>query len=312
MKPLISVIVPVYNKEDFISSTVESLLAQTYHDIEIILVNDGSKDKSLEICNKLSAKDRRIKVVDKDNGGVSSARNAGLRAASGEYIGFVDGDDSVLPQMYESLIENTEKYKVDVSVCGFLCGGDKISGGKGLYEPKDFIKKNMKRLNVWNKLFKRELLKKLYFNESLSYAEDMLFCFEALLRAKKVFADERSFYLYNVNQRSATRQVFSSKQMASFKVFKILLQNEVVKQDASLSKALKMYKTYNMVGFLRAFTEAGYNRKYVINFFIRNIRENIVPYMFSGYPLFNRLFALSVSINFNLAEKIYKFIFNIG
>lgn len=96
MLPLISIIVPIYNKENIISKTIESLIAQNYGNIEILLVNDGSKDKSLEICSAWAKKDGRIKVLDKENGGVSSARNAGLKAASGEYIGFVDGDDTVL------------------------------------------------------------------------------------------------------------------------------------------------------------------------------------------------------------------------
>lgn len=303
---------PVYNKESVISNTVESLLAQTYFNTEIILVNDGSKDKSLDVCLEYARKDGRIKVVNKENGGVSSAHNAGLRAAKGEYIGFVDGDDCLLPQMYETLLGNIEKYNAEASVCGFLCGEDKIPCGKGLYKAEDFIKKNMKRLNVCNKLFKRELLEDLYFDESLRYAEDMLFCFEALLRAETVFADERSFYLYNVNQESATRQAFSAKQLASFKAFKILLQKEAVGQNSSLSKALEMYKTYNMVGFLRSFIETGYNKNYLNKFFIRNIRKNILPYMFTAYPLFNRLFALSAAINFNLTQKIYKLLFKIG
>lgn len=312
MKPLISVIVPIYNKENIIAKTVSSLISQSYGNLEIILVNDGSKDKSLELCSELAEKDKRIKIVDKANGGVSSARNAGLKAACGEYIGFVDGDDSVLPEMYEILFENIIKHNADISVCGFVCGGWNISGKPGLFNGEEFIKSNIKRLNIWNKLFKRELLQDLFFENNLSYAEDFLFCFKALMRAGRVFSDTRSLYVYNVNQQSATRQPFSSKQLASFKVFKALLSDESVKKDRSLSNALEMYKVYNMVGFLRSFTDKGYDKPYLSKFFVKNIRKHIFAYMFSAYPLFNRLFALLAAINLNLTQKIYKFIFNIG
>lgn len=311
MLPLISIIVPIYNKENIISKTIESLIAQNYGNIEILLVNDGSKDKSLEICSAWAKKDGRIKVLDKENGGVSSARNAGLKAASGEYIGFVDGDDTVLPDMYKILFENISKYKADISVCGFICGAKNISGKAGLFTSKDFIRDNIKHLSVWNKLFKKQIIKGLLFEESLSYAEDFLFCFQALMHAKKVFVDDGNFYIYNVTQESATRQVFSSKQLASFKVFKILLADKTIKQDVFLSKMLQMYKIYGMVGFLKSFIDKGYEKPYLNRFFVKNIRKHIFAYMFSGYPLFNRLFALSACINFALTKKVYKFIFNI-
>ncbi len=101
--PLISIVVPVYNATAFLEKTVDLILAQTYPNIEIILVNDGSKDASLALCKEIATKDARVRVVDKENGGVSSARNAGMKVARGKYIGFVDSDDHILPDMYENL-----------------------------------------------------------------------------------------------------------------------------------------------------------------------------------------------------------------
>lgn len=117
-KPLISIIVPVYNILDYLPRCVQSLQAQTYDKIEIILVDDGSTDGTDKLCDQLAEKDERIKVFHKENGGSSSARNLGIAKASGEYIGFVDSDDYVEPNMYEMLYNGIEKYHVSVAQIG--------------------------------------------------------------------------------------------------------------------------------------------------------------------------------------------------
>ena len=113
----ISIIVPVYKAEKYLPRCVESLLSQTYRELEIILVDDGSPDNCPEICDGYAEKDSRVKVIHKENGGVSSARNAGLEAASGDYITFVDSDDYVDGQMYEKMLSVAEEYSCDVVMC---------------------------------------------------------------------------------------------------------------------------------------------------------------------------------------------------
>ena len=115
----ISVIVPVYNVEPYLPQCLDSLIEQTFNDIEIICVNDGSTDGSLNVLNHYAAKDSRIKVIDKPNGGVSSARNRGLDAAQGEYISFVDGDDWLKQNAYEEIISAVDKRNVDMAVFGY-------------------------------------------------------------------------------------------------------------------------------------------------------------------------------------------------
>ena len=117
---LISVIVPIYNVEKYLDRCVDSIINQTYKNLEIILVDDGSPDNCLAICDSWAEKDRRIKVIHKENGGVSSARNSALDIASGDYIGFVDSDDWIEPDMYEILIKNAKKYDADISRCAGL------------------------------------------------------------------------------------------------------------------------------------------------------------------------------------------------
>lgn len=104
-EPLISIVVPVYNVESYLVNCVSSIIEQTYKNLEIILVDDGSTDKSKKICDDLAKKDKRIKVIHKDNGGLSSARNAGIDVAKGEYIGFVDSDDKINKNMYRILLK---------------------------------------------------------------------------------------------------------------------------------------------------------------------------------------------------------------
>ena len=118
--PKISVIVPIYKTEKYLDKCIESIVNQTYTDIEIILVDDGSPDNCPIMCDEWAKKDERIKVIHKENGGLSDARNAGIDIASGEYIGFVDGDDCILPTMYEKLYSAIEANEADLSICGYL------------------------------------------------------------------------------------------------------------------------------------------------------------------------------------------------
>lgn len=309
MNPLVSIIVPIYNKEETLSASIESLLAQTYTDLEIILVDDGSVDSSLSICQKYAKKDQRIKIIAKHNGGVSSARNAGLRIATGQYIGFMDGDDQVKPNMYQVLMAPILKYKVPLTSCGFECSGKVFAPATGILSAKKFLIQNIKYLNIWNKLFHRYVLEGLFFDEKLRYAEDFLFCFSAILRVDKVFTIDLPLYFYNRNAQSATNEGFNMAQLASFRVFKILQGKKEIQKDSSLYKALEMYKTYNMVGFLRSFIIHNYTNKHVIYFFVKTIRRNIAYYLLTKYPLFNRLFAIIAVLNFKLCSQIYKVIF---
>ena len=125
--PLISVIVPVYNVAEYLSRCVDSILAQSYENLQIILVDDGSTDDSGKICEEYAKKDARIQVIHQNNGGLSSARNAGLDLASGEYIGFVDSDDWIEPEMYAEMLARMEKYDAQL-VCAGRCD---VDGGTG-------------------------------------------------------------------------------------------------------------------------------------------------------------------------------------
>ena len=171
--PLISVIIPVYNVAPYLAACLDSVVSQTYRNLEILLIDDGSTDKSGAICDEYATKDLRIKVVHQANGGVSAARNKGLEIAQGEYIGFVDPDDLTLPQMYETLLDFLRRDKADVSACryqrfypdGSIQAFQFPQDVGFIYDtPEQWLRSFIKWFNihssVWNKLFTKKLLQK--------------------------------------------------------------------------------------------------------------------------------------------------------
>lgn len=191
MKDLISIIVPVYNAEKTLEPCIRSLVSQTYEKIEIILVNDGSRDQSLQICQRFGNEDGRIKVIDKANGGVSSARNAGLDAARGEYVMFCDSDDWVDPEWCQALYEAYRPGMLAMSGCHVegeqtaLPREIKADSPCRIYEKKDFYALYLSCFNApWNKIYLRKILEgqPLRFHTGIKNGEDLLFNVEYLAR----------------------------------------------------------------------------------------------------------------------------------
>lgn len=191
---MVSVIVPIYNAERFLDRCVASIVAQSYYDLEIILVNDGSIDRSEDICRDWQKRDSRIRYIYQKNGGVSVARNAGLEAATGGYVMFVDSDDYMLPDMCKVMYETLQIKQADCVVCGV-----KETGG-GVWQPKenkdyvsfdnfraDFIcQLNTELLSPsWNKIFKRRLIMK-GFPKGVSFGEDLIFNLEYLKKCNRI------------------------------------------------------------------------------------------------------------------------------
>lgn len=210
----ISVIVPVYNVEDYLERCILSLIDQTYADLEIILVDDGSTDNSGNICDIFAKKDERIKVIHKKNGGVSSARNLGIKNSTGELIGFVDSDDYVDKNMYEILFNNLNDSNADISICSSYDVVDesarhnKIANIKEEYNNVEALEKMISNgyygTGVFNKLFKKNLLINTPFDEKLSNGEEFLVLFSALFNSKKVIYDSNPLYYYVVRNTSVT------------------------------------------------------------------------------------------------------------
>lgn len=205
----ISIIVPVYNVAQFLCQCVNSILKQTYSNLEIILVDDGSTDESGNLCDELALTDTRIKVIHKLNGGLSDARNAGLTIATGQYIGFVDSDDWISKDMYEKLYFNLCNTQADISACGiemFWKDGstkaltlhyDKVLGNTEAMT--ELIYERMLKQPVWYKLYKAELIKGCFFKKGKSH-EDVFWTYQIIAKAKNIciFSD----LLYHYRQRN--------------------------------------------------------------------------------------------------------------
>lgn len=169
----VSIIVPIYNTEKYLERCLQSLINQDYKNIEIILINDGSNDNSLAICNKYKNKDNRIIVIDKEHTGVADTRNIGLREATGDYIGFVDSDDYIDKDMFKKLVQGAEKYKCEISMCDLIETyniNDEIKEYKLEYiqmDRKQALEQLLYDRNIGNymtvKLFKRELFDGIQF-----------------------------------------------------------------------------------------------------------------------------------------------------
>lgn len=221
--PKISIIVPMYNSESTIGKCIESILQQTLSELEVILVNDGSTDNTLDICKKYSKRDSRIVVVSQENKGLISARKRGVEISSADLIGFVDSDDWIEKDMYENLYEIYNNYHVDVVSSGIF--RDYIEEQytnevldnfeQGYYEninktvyPYMLWNKKINDFGIYctlvNKLFKREILKTVYDNidERVFYGEDCLTFFSYMMRCKKVYILNKSYYHYVINHNS--------------------------------------------------------------------------------------------------------------
>ncbi len=214
-KPLISIIIPVYNAEKYLNRCLDSVLNQSYKNLEIILVNDGSTDASLLICKNYSEKDKRIRVINKTNEGAAQARNTGLDCVRGEYIAFVDSDDFISSQIIEKLYSGATENDCDIAVCGYwtyyenqninlnkknkriknaiLCENDTLK----LFGWGNQVSAN----SIWAKLYKSELFEDIRFPE-FKTAEDLFVAFRLYHKANKIYVTNEQMYYYICRQGS--------------------------------------------------------------------------------------------------------------
>jgi len=240
INPQISIIVPVYNVEKYLHKCIDSVLAQTLTNFELILVDDGSQDKSGKICDEYFGEDDRIIVIHKKNGGVSSARNTGLDKATGHYICFIDSDDTVdndyLAVMYRLAAESN----ADLVICGLkmFSNGKQVDYGSnniGLYKSEEFAKIFLNLLNssylnyVYSKLYKTKLIKnKLYFDQSIDIGEDTIFVLEVLKNIELICISNNKPYNYYLHGSNTLTQKFRDNK------YEVLLS--LYKKTESLAK----------------------------------------------------------------------------
>lgn len=220
---LISIIIPVYNVEKYLNQCLDSVINQTYRNLEIILVDDGSTDSSGLICDEYKGKDERITVIHKKNGGLSDARNVGIEICSGRYITFIDSDDYVLEDYVGYLYELLYKYNADMSVCDKVCfkEHEKIKDRKQIIKEESIDKETALLymmygswidVSAWCKLYKKELFDNIRYTPNLLF-EDSDIIYKLIDKCNKICVSNKSEYCYRINPNSITNSGFNIKKM---------------------------------------------------------------------------------------------------
>ncbi len=307
----ISVVVPAYNAEKKIENCIQSILNQTYDNLEIVVVNDGSTDGTLDILKGLFNKDSRIKIVDIKNGGVSHARNTGIDNATGDYITFVDSDDTIEPGMYEYLINLIDKYGVDIAHCSYAnidkYGNRRVVGdtGREILQNHDEALKCLVSGRLFigglcNKLYKIKLFDDVRLDETIKFNEDILINYELFDKAKTSVYSDRALYDYYANDESATHSsdpVIANKQCMY--VSELIYQKskgKIYESDASKRLAYTAMVLYRAYLYSDSVSKAEKNelkhrlREFDANNLYVGKNEKINVYMMSHMPLFYKLF----------------------
>lgn len=288
-QPSISIIVPIYKVQDYLSECIESILSQTFTDFELILVDDGSPDNCPAMCDAYAQKDFRIKVIHKKNGGLMSAWKAGFEISTGQYIGFVDSDDWIAPQMYEELYKVIRNHNADLVQCDFIhestcprvgvCKTDRVY----IFEQSEIITQLLPRMltlwetdgfifsnSRWNKLIKRDLIANnlKYCDERISIGEDLNIMLPVVLDCRKIVCIPGCYYHYRCNENSIT----SLKYKKGFWQQQLLLMQRV--QSVIEAKNVKVQelcdKLFNFMTF-----KAIYNEWHCPEPFIKKLKKMI-------------------------------------
>lgn len=251
MKELISVIVPIYNVEKYLRKCVDSLINQTYKNLEIILVDDGSPDNCPKICDEYAKQDSRIKVMHKENGGLSDARNAGMNIATGEYISFIDSDDWIKSEMIEDMYNRMIEDNSDLVSSGVLWvdeDGVEIRNAtvsencvlNTEQAMKELINDGKLKQHVWNKLYKADLIKNIPFDKG-KYHEDVFWSYKVIGEAERISIEKNSYYFYVQRSKSIMGEKYSAKRLDALDAMKLRCEYTKDKFPKLYNNALSVY-----------------------------------------------------------------------
>ena len=272
MKPLVSIVIPVYNTDGYLQKCLDSLVGQSYSNLEIIVVDDGSTDKSGEVCGEYAKKDRRIRVFHKKNGGLSRARNCGIKKAKGEFICLVDGDDYVKEDFVKRMVEAVLEKDIDIAVCGY---NDEVPGEKVLTGEKAVIelltKQNNMEIVAWNKIYRKQLFDDISYPEGKNY-EDKLTTYKLLSKAKKVAYLGESLYVYvkrpkSIMKSSKKEEKLLSRELAA----KEAMEHFVGQKDLWAAAEISMLTA--KLAFVDFAVSGEVNKKY-LGYGMRWVRDN--------------------------------------
>lgn len=225
MKKKVSILIPCYNVEAYLPTCLDSITNQTYRDLQIVIVEDGSKDNTLAVAQKYAEKDERIEVYHQENKGVAYARNTLLSKIKGDLCLFVDGDDWIEPDMVEFLVKKVTEENADIATCGNVVNDNAIPSDYKEFAMNQeqviehFLYHNELRGMLWNKLFSSSLLEGISFQEDISYGEDALFCWNVMQRMSRMAFTTKALYHYRMNQNGISLGKFGPKKLSGHKVW---------------------------------------------------------------------------------------------
>lgn len=319
-KTLISVIIPVYNMEKYLCRCMESVLKQTYSNLEIFLIDDGSKDQSAKMCDDYALKDERIKVIHQENGGLSNARNTGLKLATGEYITFLDSDDYVNEKYIEYLYQLLEQYNGDISICGMKRFEEECCEEDTENDDLKKVYGNIEALEIlcyqkgiansaWGKMYKRSLFEDIRYPEGMLY-EDLAVIYKLLYKAEKVVQGNKKYYYYMQRRDSIMHQNFSKRSMDRIKVSSELLDYVRVNCPEILDAANARFFISN-IQVLREIPHKDGEYQEELNYIKKNIklyRKKVI--LDTKAKKITRLIAGMSCLNVSIMQKlgaVYKF-----
>ena len=309
---LISIIVPVYNVEQYLKRCIDSIINQTYRNLEIILVDDGATDNSGKLCDELAKLDNRIKVYHKKNGGLSDARNYGVERAIGDYIGFVDSDDYIDAEMYEKLYEAIKKEDVDVAECNFrFIYSNRIANytednyylilNRDEYT-KEYVNMNRVFGAAWTKLIRSSLAKEIKFPKGKLF-EDGFYSLELMKKARSFVIFDSPYYNYVMRENSITNSKFNEKNLDLIEIADDIY-DYVVSTYPYLKKEADRRKMYSYFNTLDAIiVSPDYNNKLYYNNIKVYFHKNFLQLLMNNKISINRKIRLLIML---INKKMYK------
>ena len=287
MVDLISVIIPIYNVEEYLSDCLESVLNQTYKNLEIILINDGSQDESGNICNQFQIRDSRIKVLHNKNGGLSDARNHGLKIASGEFIIFIDSDDFVDIKYIEYLYSALKKENADMAICNYIRFNSKeeiINDNKDsslkIYDSRECFLKyfdinyQSSIVVAWGKLYKKEYWHDIEFPVGKLH-EDEFTTYKLIFKAEKIVYVDKKLYFYRENPKSITGDKYNIKHLDAIEAFENYIEFFRNKKDDELEENIMLYYFYFLRNNIKLITQNNGDKDVIKK--LKVIRNNLIP-----------------------------------
>ena len=307
----VSIIVPVYNVEKYLDECMESILSQTYSNLEVILIDDGSTDSSGNMCDNYKALDNRIVVIHKPNGGLSSARNAGMDIATGDYLIFVDSDDIISLNMVSEMMKKADE--TGAQIVSSLMTEEREMLDKGQTDKVSVFDSHGALRCIFSddtiltsasgKMYRSGLWKDIRFPTDKIF-EDFATIYKVIKKASKTVAFEDWQYFYRPNPSGITGSPFYHRKMQFFDVAEDV-SSGIKDTDPDLVPVIRNRITRQAISYFRDMSSSSYDDKADKKLIIKTIRKGIWKYLFSGYKAKSKMYGLMIAVSPPLAQKVF-------